>query len=96
MIKNTGRQVILVVLVVLASLCFIVTEKTRLGLDLKSGTQLVYELPLAELSEEEDPETVISETLNIIGERIDPTGVLDARITRRGERQFLVELPEKD
>ncbi|MEM7202766.1 MAG: protein translocase subunit SecD [Planctomycetota bacterium] len=96
MIENAGRQVILVVLVALASLYFIVAEKTRLGLDLKSGTQLVYELPLAELSEEEDPETVISETLNIIGERIDPTGVLDARITRRGERQFLVELPEKD
>ncbi len=99
MIENPQRQVILIVVVALVALFLCWSEEPNLGLDLEGGTQLVYELPIEEaikqnqLDEDADPQAVIQQTLAIIGNRIDPTGVREAVITQRGDRQFMVELP---
>ncbi len=90
MIENARRQVILVAAVALAAILLVWTKEARYGLDLRGGTQLIYEIDIegakrrGEIAEEADPGTIIAEQLDIISKRIDPRGVLDAVITRHG------------
>lgn len=65
--------------------------KFRLGLDLKGGLQVVLEadLPPGEKVTAEDMEAV----RNIIQNRVDGMGVVEAVVQRQGENRILVELP---
>jgi SecD/SecF fusion protein len=74
-----------------ASLATIVAKKTRLGLDLKGGVELVYQAkPTAQAK-------VDSETLNraidIMRKRVDKLGVSQPEIQRSGKDEIVVALP---
>src|SRR5690606_7446993 len=62
-------------------------------------TALVYHVDIeaakAEklVSADADPDLILQETVDIIYRRIDPSGVLEATVTKRGTDGFLVELP---
>jgi preprotein translocase subunit SecD len=62
----------------------------RLGLDLKGGTQLVYQ---ADLSGQEDPSAAMDEVVRKIRERIDRYGVTEPVIRQQGTDRILVQLP---
>lgn len=100
MIENARRQAILVVLVTALAVIFAVKDKPALGLDLSGGTQLIYELDIpgarsaGELPPDVSDSEVMTETLSILGERIDPAGTRDPVITKRGEFGVLIELPD--
>ncbi|MBL8738443.1 MAG: protein translocase subunit SecD [Planctomycetes bacterium] len=98
MLENASRQLFLVLLTIAVGLVCVLTLNIPWGIDLKGGTQLVYELPrdvLEKLRERENVQIdqVVDQAIKVIAERIDPTGTLDPLITRSGETGILIELP---
>ena len=72
---------LLVIGMVLASLAVIATKKTVLGLDLRGGTELVYEArPTPQNPEIDDQD--IDRAIDIIRERTDTLGVSEPEISR--------------
>jgi SecD/SecF fusion protein len=67
-------------------------KKTRLGLDLKGGVELVYQAkPTAQ--SKVDAES-LERAINIMRKRVDQLGVAQPEIQRSGEREILVALPD--
>ena len=99
MVENARRQIILIALLVSGAILLLAFGETNLGLDLRGGTQLVYEVDIeaaqnaGEIAADADPAKVLQETVDIVYKRLDPTGVLDATVARRGSNGFIVELP---
>jgi SecD/SecF fusion protein len=75
-----------------ASLAVIVTQKTRLGLDLKGGVSLVYEAKPTKQTKV--TAEAIDRALDIMRERVDQLGVAEPEIQRSGPNQIDVSLPD--
>src|ERR1700730_14313860 len=66
-------------------------KKTRLGLDLKGGVELVYQAkPTAQSKVDSES---LERAINIMRKRVDQLGVAQPEIQRSGEREILVALP---
>jgi SecD/SecF fusion protein len=75
-----------------ASVVVIFSQPTKLGLDLRGGTSLVYQgqpTPQAEVDSES-----IDRAIEIIRQRVDTLGVSEPEINRVGEDQIDVSLPD--
>ncbi len=94
MTDRRRNSVILLLVAILFGLATatIIAKKTRLGLDLKGGVQLVYE------GRPTGAAKVDSESLNraidIMRKRVDALGVASPEIQRSGEKEIVVQLPE--
>src|SRR3954447_23545822 len=76
----------------LASLAVIAAKKTRLGLDLKGGVELVYEAkPTKQTQVTGDS---LNRAIDIMRDRVDQLGVPEPEITRLGSNQIQVALPD--
>src|SRR3984957_1221579 len=75
-----------------ASVAVIATKKTRLGLDLKGGVELVYQAKPTAASKV-DAES-LNRAIDIMRKRVDQLGVSQPEIQRSGEREIDVSLPE--
>lgn len=99
LLKNARSQSIFVLIVSAIAIWLMLSYPFQLGLDLKGGTQLIYEadLDLAiqnnELRPDVDRNAVMDEMVSIIAERADPEGVKEVLVARRGDQQILIELP---
>lgn len=78
-------------LVVAASAVLAFTMSPRLGLDLRGGTQLVFETRDAP-NVKADAEAT-DRALDVLRRRADALGVVDPTLVRSGERRIIVELP---
>ena len=93
----TDRRRNLFILLIVAglvagSLVAITAKKTRLGLELKGGVELVYEAkPTAQ--SKVTPES-LERAINIMRTRVDQLGVAQPEINRSGEKEIDVALPE--
>jgi SecD/SecF fusion protein len=77
---------------VAASVAAIVTQKTRLGLELKGGVELVYQgKPTAQ--SKVTPEA-LERAINIMRTRVDQLGVAQPEIQRSGPEEIDVALPD--
>jgi SecD/SecF fusion protein len=89
--RNTFILLIVVGLVA-ASAAMIATKKTRLGLELKGGVELVYQgKPTAQ--SKVTPES-LERAINIMRTRVDQLGVAQPEIQRSGPDEIDVALPE--
>ncbi len=71
----------------------ILNQPTKLGLDLKGGVELVYEgTPTGQVEEVTGED--IERSINIIRERIDRLGVAEPEVSRLGNTQITVSLPD--
>jgi SecD/SecF fusion protein len=72
----------------------VVTSKpTRLGLDLKGGVELIYQgTPTGQVEEVRGED--IERSIDIIRERIDELGVAEPEVSRLGETEISVSLPD--
>ncbi|MCU0864733.1 MAG: protein translocase subunit SecD [Planctomycetes bacterium] len=99
MLENASRQLFLVLLSIAAGLACIFLLPPTWGHDLKGGTQLRYEVPADVLKQMQEKEknlsvdAIMAQTIQVIRDRIDPTGALDPLITRSGDTGILIELP---
>src|SRR5271165_1256495 len=90
--RRNALILLIVAGLIAASAIVITTKKTRLGLDLKGGTQLVFEgKPTA--AAKVDSES-LERAIDIMRKRVDQLGVSQPEIQRFGERQISVALPE--
>jgi SecD/SecF fusion protein len=81
-----------VALLIAGSLAMIATKKTRLGLDLKGGVELVYEgKPTAQSKVDTQS---LERAIEIMRKRVDQLGVAQPEIQRSGEREIDVALPD--
>ncbi|MFC1937448.1 protein translocase subunit SecD [Chloroflexota bacterium] len=65
----------------------------QLGLDLQGGVRLVYEADMSSV-EPDSADEVIDGVIAVILNRINPLGVTEPNIERRGAGQIVVELPQ--
>ena len=87
---------LLVIGLMIASLVVIMSQPTKLGLDLKGGTSLVYEGQPTPQQPEVTPEA-LDRAIEIIRQRVDTLGVAEPEIQRVGTANIDVSLPgEKD
>src|ERR1035437_2249607 len=89
------RRNLLILLIVAgliaASVATIATKKTRLGLDLKGGVELIYQgKPTAQ--SKVDPES-LNRAIDIMRKRVDQLGVAQPEIQRSGANEIDVALP---
>jgi SecD/SecF fusion protein len=94
---GTQRRRLFVLLFVLAlvavSALVIATKPTRLGLDLEGGLELVYQgQPTGKVDTVSG--TDIDNSIEIIRERIDQLGVAEPEVSRLGETEISVSLPD--
>jgi len=89
--KRNSTILLLVLLLVGLAAVTIVVKKTRLGLDLKGGVQLVYEgRPTAQAKVDTES---LNRAIDIMRKRVDQLGVASPSIQRSGEKEILVQLP---
>src|SRR5437868_11722780 len=77
--------------VIATSLFLVFTMTPRLGLDLRGGTQLVFET-MDSKTVKADAEAA-DRTLDVLQRRADALGVVDPTLVRSGEKRIIVELP---
>ena len=83
----------LVLVLIIASVYAITSKPTRQGIDLAGGTELVYEARATGANTTINVEDV-DRSVDLIRERVDALGVSEPEISRIGERQISVSLPE--
>src|ERR1700736_3752261 len=82
----------LVALLVIASGAIVASKKTRLGLDLKGGVELVYQ---AEPSKQSGvTPDALNRAIEIMRARVDQLGVSESAIQTSGGNQIDVSLPD--
>src|SRR5580692_8049099 len=91
--RRRNALILLIVLgLIAASVAVIATKKTRLGLDLKGGVELVYQgKPTAQ--SKVDAES-LNRAIDIMRKRVDSLGVAQPEIQRSGEDEIDVALPD--
>ena len=92
--RNRNFAILGIVLVLLAAaLAVIATKPTKLGLDLKGGTELVYQGRPTPQVPTVTPQAV-DDAINTIRKRTDSLGVSEPEIQRSGRDQISVGLPD--
>src|ERR1700742_4359779 len=90
--RRNALILLLVAGLIAASFAVIATKKTRLGLDLKGGVELVYQAkPTAQ--SKVDAES-LNRAIDIMRKRVDQLGVSQPEIQRSGADEIDVALPE--
>src|SRR5215210_2509136 len=95
MTNRRRNLLILVSMVALlaAAVAVIATQKTRLGLDLRGGVELVYEARPTPKVPKVTPQAV-DDAISTIRRRTDALGVSEPEIQRSGSNQITVALPD--
>src|SRR5689334_18802323 len=90
--RKNSFVLLLVALLIGLSAVTIIAKKTRLGLDLKGGVQLVYQgKPTAQSKVDSES---INRAIDIMRKRVDQLGVSQPEIQRSGSDEINVALPE--
>src|SRR3954447_4283933 len=89
--RRNGLILLLVVVLFVVSAIVIVAEKTRLGLDLAGGVQLVYQGKPTPQQPKVTP-GALDRAVEIIRERVDALGVSEPEIERFGNDELSVGL----
>ncbi len=89
--RNSVVLLLVLILIGLAA-ATIVAKKTRLGLDLKGGVELVYQAkPTAQAKVDSES---LNRAIDIMRKRVDQLGVAQPEIQRSGEDEITVALPD--
>jgi SecD/SecF fusion protein len=91
--RRNGLILLLVAGLMAASAVVVATKKTRLGLDLKGGVELVYQAKPTPAQPKITQEAV-DRSIDIMRERVDQLGVAEPEIQRFGRDQISVGLPD--
>jgi SecD/SecF fusion protein len=90
--RRNALILLIVAGLIAASLAVIATKKTRLGLDLKGGVELVYQgKPTAQSKVDSES---LNRAIDIMRKRVDQLGVAQPEIQRSGENEIDVALPD--
>jgi SecD/SecF fusion protein len=90
--QNLLWKIILIALFLIGCVFAIVPpeKKIRLGRDLSGGVSLIYSV---RMDEDVDRQAVLSQTIEVLKERVNPEGVLDIQMTPLGTDRIEVVMP---
>jgi SecD/SecF fusion protein len=91
--RRNGLILLLVAGLIAASAVVVAVKKTRLGLDLKGGVELVYQAKPTP-AQPKITQDAIDRSIDIMRERVDQLGVAEPEIQRSGRDQISVGLPD--
>src|SRR4051812_17832132 len=91
--RRNGLILLLVAGLIAASFAVVATKKTRLGLDLKGGVELVYQAKPTP-AQPKITQDAVNRSIDIMRERVDQLGVSEPEIQRSGRDQIAVGLPD--
>ncbi len=91
--QRHGFILLLVAGLIAASVALIATKKTRLGLDLKGGVELVYKAEKTAVSPVIDP-PALQRAVDVMNNRVNQLGVTQPQITTEGKNLIDVQLPD--
>lgn len=83
-------------MLILGSVFMLVQRPLKLGLDLKGGVHLVYEMDLSQLRGNMTPLQAQDQTVEVIRNRVDSLGVSETLIQRQGEKWIVIQFPGLD
>jgi preprotein translocase subunit SecD len=91
--QNLVWKLILIVMVVAGCLLAIYPpqERIRLGKDLQGGTSLIYHVNIPD--DVADRQSVLAQTIEVLKERVNPTGVLDISMQPLGADRIEIVMP---
>jgi SecD/SecF fusion protein len=94
MSKHVRNRVLIVLGVIIAAayFAFPVEKRINLGLDLQGGIHLIIQVETEKLDQNARQDAV-ERAIEILRNRIDPTGGSEIVIQRQGESQILIQLP---
>ncbi|MCA9296715.1 MAG: protein translocase subunit SecD, partial [Phycisphaerales bacterium] len=91
--QNIGIKIALIVFII--GLClwsmFPLKERIRLGKDLRGGVSLIYTVDIA--ANADNPQEILAQTITVLKERINPTGVLDISMEPIGRNRIEIVMP---
>ena len=90
--QRHGFILLLVAGLIAASFVFIATKKTRLGLDLKGGVELVYKAEKTAVSPVNS--AALQRAVDVMNNRVNQLGVTQPQITTEGKDLIDVQLPD--
>ncbi len=100
--RNTQVFILVMIIFTLALLVVLPVEKgilgnagIRLGLDLQGGTHIVYRADLSSVAPG-DQAAAIDGVIAVLENRINPMGVTESVIQKKGSDRILLELPGRD
>ncbi|MCH2113027.1 MAG: protein translocase subunit SecD, partial [Planctomycetes bacterium] len=102
MVENLSRKFIGIGLLVALTLWSLSTFAVNLGLDLQGGARIVYRLDFdkavaeGQISELEDRNQVLQDTIQIFLKRLDGSGMKEVPIYPQGEDSVVIEMPGQD
>ena len=89
-----ARRLTWIVLALALAIYGIVARPLVLGLDLRGGVTMRYELDASDTADaDSDLSTDIDATVETLRTRINTYGIRESAITRQGEREIVIELP---
>ncbi len=97
--SNIRNRSILIVIVAALLVWAYFQSGIRLGQDLRGGTTLRFSLDIegakksGRIAQDADPAQVVDQTLKVIGERLDASGLAELGLVPYGEDKFLISLP---
>lgn len=100
--RNTQVFLVVLIIFILATLVVIPVDSgilgrlgIRLGLDLQGGTHIVYQVDLSSVEPGEEASTIAG-VVAVLSNRINPMGVTEPVIQKKGNDRIIVELPGRD
>ncbi len=90
--QNIGRRTFFIVILLAVFVWSLIPpeKKIRLGKDLRGGTTLVYQL---EIEPGEDAKSVVTNTIEVLKERVDPNGLYEISIVPQGRDRLEITMP---
>jgi len=90
------KVILIIAVLLLAVYCaYPPQEKIRLGIDLKGGAEVLFDIDTEGLSEKQKA-NITDSIISIVEKRIDPAGVLEKKIRPVGKTSFVLQIPEVD
>jgi protein-export membrane protein SecD len=83
----------LTIILVIGSIIIILNKGIRLGLDLKGGAYLIYEIDTSKLEKSASISDAQERVIEVIRNRIDQLGVAEPQIIKTGEKWITIQLP---
>ncbi len=90
--QNLVWKLILIILILALCAWSLLVKDIRLGKDLRGGVSLIYRVSVPD-EPGVDRQSVISQTISVLKDRVNPTGVLDIAIQPLGQDRIEVVMP---
>ncbi|MCD6405561.1 MAG: protein translocase subunit SecD, partial [Planctomycetes bacterium] len=86
-------KVVLIIVIVALAILGLESKPIRRGIDLRGGAELLFRIDTSSLSEKQQLLGLTDKTVDIIRERIDPTGERGLVIQSRDQHRIMMQLP---